>query len=261
MTCCGTASQRLAAIAEQREGPMSKKRHIPVVLVLVIAALAVIPAGAQGSPRWLQNGTEAKLEGGKVLPIFMWGRLALENGTTGLDKCRYALTGVASDPGTKGEGDLPGEAKVQGLTAYNCQAPVCELAAGEGAEITALGQASNPVTKTKETVGRITTPWEAQLNEPKAGEWKLKLGNKTAGSETQIRFELPCMSLAARFEFRGEQNVLGQGGTLIGAAPAKLEFKGAESGALESTAGAGTMTGLVKLMGYEAQEVLTVVNQ
>src|SRR5439155_19761726 len=121
------------------------------------------------------------------------------------------------------------------FSAYNCTAPGCELA-GQPVEVTPLGQASNPVTKTKETVGRITTPWGGVVNEPKEKEWRLKIGNK-AKTETQIRFSVVCPAQALSAEFTGELNVPGEGGALIGAAPAKLEFKGFESGELESSVG------------------------
>jgi hypothetical protein len=42
-------------------------------------------------------------------------------------------------------------------------------------------------------------------------------------------------------------------------APSKLEFE-AGSGALESTLGAGELTGKLKLMGYEGQELIGVRN-
>jgi hypothetical protein len=48
---------------------------------------------------------------------------------------------------------------------------------------------------------------------------------------------------------------------LIGSAPAVVQLKGAESGELESGIGGLVLTGKLKLMGYEAQEVITVVNQ
>ena len=124
-------------------------------------------------PRILQNGAEAKLENGKLLPILAWGTLTLEQGKLGLIKCKYAFGGVATDPGVAGVGDLPGEAKMQGFSAYNCTGPGCELA-GQPVEVTPLGQASNPVTKTKDTVGRITTPWGGVVNEPKEKEWRLR---------------------------------------------------------------------------------------
>jgi hypothetical protein len=124
-----------------------------------------------------------------------------------------------------------------------------------------LGQASNPVTKSKETVGRITAPWEAVLNEPKEKEWKLKIGNKTSGSETQVRLSVSCPAKGIKPELRGALNAMGESGTMIGSAPAKLGFKGAESGELESGIGGVVLTGKLKLMGYEAEEVITVVNQ
>ena len=238
---------------------MRRKTFLGLVPLLVIAALAVTPVGAQAAPRILQNGSEAKLENGKLLPILSWGTLTLENSKLGLIKCKNAFGGVATDPGVAGSG-LAGEGKVQGYAAYNCTGAACELA-GEPVEVTPLGEATNPVTKTKEDVGRITTPWEAHVTEPSAGVWTLKTGNKTAGSETKIRFSVVCAAQALKSEFAGELNIAGEGGTLIGSSPAKLEFKGAETGELESAIGTGTVTGKVKLMGYEAQEVLTVENR
>jgi hypothetical protein len=215
---------------------------------------------ASPAPRFLQNGTESKLENGEKLPVLSWGTLALENSKLGAINCKYAIGGVATDPGTKGTGDLPGEAKIQGYRPYSCTGPACELA-GEPVEVTPLGQASNPATKTKETVGRITKAWEAVLIEPKVGEWKLKIGNKKPGSETQVRFSVGCAAQALQPEFTGELNTAIEGGTLIGAAPAVLTFKGAESGELESAIGTAVVRGKLKLMGYGAEESISVIRQ
>lgn len=240
---------------------MNRKKVLGLAPLLVIAVFAVAAAGAQAatSPRILQNGSEAKLENGAKLPLLSWGTLTLENSKLGLIKCENAFGGYASDPGVKGEGDLPGEGKVLGYTAYNCKSEVCEAALGK-VEVTPLGQTENEL-KEVVTVERITTPWEAHVNEPSPGTWKLKVGNKTPKSPSQIRFRVVCVAQATKAEFTGELNIAGEGGTLIGSAPAKLEFKGAETGELESSIGTGTVSGKVKLMGYNGQEVLTVKNQ
>ena len=78
---------------------MNRKTFLRLVPLLVIAALAVGAVGAQAAPRILQNGTEAKLEGGKLLPIVMWGSLTLEvRANLGLVKCKYAAEPVQPAP-------------------------------------------------------------------------------------------------------------------------------------------------------------------
>jgi len=239
---------------------MNRKTFLRLAPLLVIGALAVSAVAAQAAPRILANGSETKLENGKKLPVMSWGTLKLENSKLGLITCKNAFGGLAEDPGVKGPGDLPGQGTVQGYAAYNCTGPLCEVA-GEPVEVTPLGKATNPVTKAKETVGRITTPWETVVNEPEPGKWKLKVGNKVEASETKILFGVVCAAQALKAEFHGELNIAGEGGTVIGSAPAKLTFEKAATGELESTIGTGTVEGKVKLQGYEAQEVLTVVNQ
>jgi len=167
---------------------MSRKKFLGLVPLLVIAAFAATPVAAQAEnvnkceeggtcPRILQNGLETGLEGTAKLNVISWGTLQLENSKLGLITCKNAFGGTASDPGVKGAGDARAIGEVQGYTAYGCKGPLCEVA-GEPVEVTPLGQAANPVTKAKETVGRITVPWETKVAEPVLNEWALVSGNK-----------------------------------------------------------------------------------
>jgi hypothetical protein len=255
---------------------MKRKTLLGLVPLVVIAALAVSPVAAQAEnpfkceeggtcPRILQNGTEEKLSGGAKLPILSWGTLQLENSKLGLITCKNAFGGSATDPGAAGPGDARGAGEVLGYTAYGCSSTVCE-AGGEPVEVTPLGKGTNPLTKAKEVVQRITVPWETSVLEPKEKEWKLHVGNKVnkegeAKFENKILFKVVCAAQALAAEFHGELNILGEAGTLIGSAPATLTFKGAESGELESSIGTGTVKGKVKLQGYGTQEVLSVENR
>jgi hypothetical protein len=229
-----------------------------LVAMLALSGLAISPVGAQAeAPRWLQNGTEAKLEEGKLLPILSWGLVTFENTKFGLIKCQTSWAGVATDPGKAGLTDVAGEAKVQSYTVYNCHWQICENVAGR-AEVTPLGNAENEL-KEKITVERITTPWEALLTEPTAGAFHLTMGTKTG--ETAIRLRFMCAALPAKAEFSGQLTPSLESGALIGAAPSKLEFKGEESGHLEGSEGFLNFNGKNKLQGYESQELLTVKRQ
>jgi hypothetical protein len=60
-------------------------------------------------------------------------------------------------------------------------------------------------------------------------------------------------------EFHGPLKPKATNGSSIGGAPSKFEFNAA-AGSLESTSGAGEVTGKMKLLGYEAQELVQVKN-
>jgi hypothetical protein len=247
---------------------MTKKKFLSLVPALVIAVLAVSPVAAQAEnvnkceeggtcPRALVNGSEPAEN--ENVPVMSWGTLQLVNTKLGLITCRNAFGGFIKNPGPKGAGDKRAEGEVNGYAAYACKGPLCELA-GEPVEVTPLGQASNPVTKVKETVGRITVPWEGKLLEPLAKTWKLDVGNKLK-NEKSIRFRVVCAQQALAAEFTGELSPEGTQGVTIGGTPAEVTFKEAESGELESTVGSGTVKGKVKLFGYSEQQVLSVNNQ
>jgi len=68
-----------------------------------------------------------------------------------------------------------------------------------------------------------------------------------------------CAASALNVEFHGSLTPKVTNGSSIGAAPSKLEFNPA-AGSLESTSGAGEMSGKLKLMGYEGQELIQVKN-
>ena len=74
-----------------------------------------------------------------------------------------------------------------------------------------------------------------------------------------IRCDGTRTASALNVEFHGSLKPKETNGSSIGAAPSKLEFNAA-SGSLESASGAGELTGKLKLLGYEAQELVQVKN-
>jgi hypothetical protein len=60
-------------------------------------------------------------------------------------------------------------------------------------------------------------------------------------------------------EFHGNLKPKVKAGTLIGAAPSRLEFD-ATSGSLQSAAGSGAVTAKLRVMGFEAAEIIRANN-
>jgi len=236
---------------------MKRKIYLGLAPLLVIALLGAMAGASQAAPRFLQNGTEKKLEEGAHFPILSWGVLKLNNSKLGLIECHNAFGGYATDPGKKGSGK-PGEGKIEGYTAYGCLSPVCEAALGK-VVVTPVGK------EEAKKVERITAaePWETVVVEPEPEKWRLKTGNKNEPrpAKGQIDFEVTCAIQATHAEFTGELSLAGVGGTQQGAAPAKLKFEKAASGELQSALGNGTTSGEVSLFGYSEGQTLTVKNQ
>jgi hypothetical protein len=220
---------------------MNMKRFLGLVPVLAIVC-AMIPAAAQAVPHQYKNGTITP-EGEKV-PQLAWGTLTLENLNAGLIKCHNIFGGTGENP--VGGGAAQGE--LEGYSAYSCESETCE-ASGKKVEVYPLGL-DNP----------ILGYWEIHVVEEPAGTFKLKVGNKVSGSPKQIKFDIRCTGLLEATEFHGELFPNTKNGTSIGASPSTVTFSKAASGELESLIGTGTVSGKVKQMGYEAQDLLQVKN-
>ena len=175
-------------------------------------------------PHWYKNG--ARVAEASKLRLLAWGTLTLSNASTGLVKCKTVagLETENSPGGGAGTGTLPG------AVAYSCVAPSCESAGG-----------------TAELVPE-KLPWTSVLVE----EAQL-FNDKLEG----ITLRVICAANKQSVQFSGSLKPEFVNGFLIGAAPSTLQF-GTGSGSLQSTAGAGEVTGKWKLMGYEGQELAQV---
>jgi hypothetical protein len=177
-------------------------------------------------PHWYKNG--GIVEEGSSVSVLAWGTLTLSNATTGAVKCQTISAGGIENP----TGGGAGKGKLLANFAYNCAAPNCEAAGG-----------------TVEAVPQKPA-WSAVLVE-EAGVFRDKLEG--------IGLRVICAASALNVEFHGSLKPTATNGTAIGSAPSKLEFNAA-AGSLESTSGAGEMSGKLKLMGYEGQELIQVRN-
>jgi hypothetical protein len=184
-------------------------------------------------PHWYKNGV--RLEEGALadpgsagLDVIEWGTLTLSNATTGAFKCETAVGGDIENP----TGGGAGKGVFDAFSAYDCVAPTCEAAGGK---LEAIPE---------------KLEWTSVLIE-EAGVPKDKLES--------IALRVICAASALNVQFHGTLKAKVKNGTEIGVAPSKLEFE-AGSGALESTLGAGELTGKLKLMGYEGQELIGVSN-
>jgi hypothetical protein len=229
---------------------MKRKFLVPLLAIAAIAATAAIPAAAQAEPHFYSNGKALAAESGEIgtgKQIISWGKLELITTSIGKLFCFNEFGGVAYNK-EGGEGAAPGEAKVQAYNVYDCTNESCEVVFKSKIEIVPEG------------LNKFGF-WEAKLFE-EAGIIRLKVGNKTIGSPTQIKFLISCPpngSGEIKTPTRGELTPKVKNGTAL-SAPSKIEF-GAGSGELE-LAGIpeGKVAGSLKVMGYEANEIITSKN-
>src|SRR4029077_1625472 len=137
-------------------------------------------------------------------------------------------------------------AKIDAFQAYNCTSTVCETTDASKLTVTPEGLGVS---------GLSTLAWEAKLS---AGPTRLKLGNKTPGSPTQIKWHVVCpKTTGAEYnkKWKGELAPELENGTAIGSAPSRLTFN---SGELEVEAVTeGKVGNKLKLMGYEGGEIIS----
>jgi len=230
---------------------MSKKRFTGITAVLAVAAFVVAPAAAQAVPHLFKNGVEVEQgclgeEASCGLDLISWGTLTLETKTVGTIVCENEFAGDAFNP----VGGGAAEGFIDAYAVYNCTNEACEGGFKSKQEIVPEGL---------DKFGE----WEVHIFEPKAGEFRLKVGNTIEGSPTQIKFLIACPPAGLgeiKIKSKGELTPLVRNGTIIGSAPSKTEF-GEGSGELEiAKVKEGKVNGTLKVMGYEAGEIVVAKN-
>jgi hypothetical protein len=184
-------------------------------------------------PHWYKNGVI--VEEGSLgdlnspgLDVIAWGALTLENPKIGALTCQTLVGGDVSNP----VGGGAGKGALDAFTVYDCVAPTCEAAGG------------------KLEVIPEKLEWTSLLIE-EAGVFSDKLEG--------IALRVICAASALNVEFHGNLKPKVKAGTLIGAAPSRLEFD-ATSGSLQSAAGSGAVTAKLRVMGFEAAEIIRANN-
>jgi hypothetical protein len=180
-------------------------------------------------PHWYKNGVfEEGTPGPLGLPVMAWGTLTLSNTSIGALRCQTIAAGGVENP----TGGGAGKGALAAFFAYNCSTPPCEAAGGR-------------LEVVPEKLG-----WSSVLVEQQ-GLFRDKLEG--------IALRVHCAANGTDIQFHGSLAPQVINGTSIGASPSKLEF-GPGSGSLQSTAGAGEVAGRLKLMGYEAQDLIQAKN-
>jgi hypothetical protein len=109
------------------------------------------------------------------------------------------------------------------------------------------------------TVTKVNSATEVEVEEAAKKSESGTFEFETTLAKHRIRFRVACHTKAEVVEASGELHPLAKNnGTVIGAAPSELEFKGATSGELESSAGTITVTGSLKLMGSEGGAIIKI---
>jgi hypothetical protein len=229
---------------------MFRSRLIGIPLFFAIAAFAVMPAAAQAVPHIYRNKVILPEQSGgpgeEGTDLISWGTLVLQTKTVGTITCLNEFGGDAFNP----IGGGAGEGRIDAYAAYDCTNELCESTFKSKQEIVPEGL---------DKFGE----WEAKLVEPVAGKIRLKTGNSTLESPTQIKFLIACPPAGLgeiKVKSKGELSPLVENGTAIGSAPSKINFD-AESGELEiANVKEGKVTEKLKGMGYEGGELITVKN-
>jgi len=225
---------------------MKKKFLMSLAPLLVIAGVMVVPMAAQAAPHYYVNGAKVKEGTANTKTSIAWGNITLEGTKGGIPgnkiTCHNAAAGTLFNP-TGAEN--PGQGLTQVFATFQCeQESVCP----------------GGTTSVRVTADKL--PWTNKLTEEVA---------ETIRQETTgVRVLIEC--------FEGETKIASIpfiiGGTEKGQRPKSvagqsalhpgfLEF-GVGSGELEVEGSAGTITGktsgVVKVLGYNAQELISVKN-
>jgi hypothetical protein len=204
-------------------------------------------------PHWYKN--HVALAG--LQHVLMWGVWPFSSsGEIGAGMCYTEWLGTISNPEGVGHNAPPGEGKIEGFRADECEDAACEAQGSKLAVLpTNLGLEINPGSVVKRE-------WEDKLATA-AGKTRLQIGNKTEGSQTQAGLTFYCEQ-TGKGGFKqlahGELSPEIENGTGIGSSPSIVRF-GPGSGALEIGPGVNVeFTGKLKMMGYESQEIISTKN-
>ena len=192
---------------------MAKKLPMAFAPALAVAALVLMPAIAQASPKFFINGIAA---GAKHEAIVQYGPISLENHFLGKIKCQNLASGNIWNSSEKGFGNT------EGYTTYACTAEPVACAG-------VFATAEKPVEVTERIIasekkkvaqrGATDLPWEGEAVQEEGGEKLKKI--KLYVSLTAV---MPCLNLEV--QFKGTLEPLSINGLANGLSPSHLLFQG-----------------------------------
>jgi len=279
-SACGLVIGEAEFTAEYREGEIETVAGVETAKIAPAGkpaksasqafntATSAQEAGEVGinEPHWYENHVPIAKQTGKSgeegTDLIAWGKLTLTTVTLGVIECENEFGGdvynaEGSGPPPGGGMAKAGEFKVDAFQAYDCTGTECEttLKSKQFIESEGLGVVVNGTTKEAEF-----QEWEGGLQPPVSGVTRLKVGNKTVGSTTQVKLHITCPKTTGaeqNSKSKGELTPEVENGTAEGSAPSKFNF-GAGSGELEIGATPeGKVTGKLKAMGFEGGALIT----
>jgi len=247
--------------------PRSSRLLAVLALMVVLVVFAAIPAVSQAEPHYYRNGVLIP-EGVKV-PILEWGKLSWQDEPKPfVQTCTNVTGGYVENP----QGGGAGIGATEDFASYDCENEECPagLIESEGKEYEKVFEISYPPQ---------SLPWASVLTEAEVGKIRthmsgvaLTLGcyatsltraegerKTTSGpGETEV-FPLAvfatCVTTPPEQE-EHELKPLDENGTSAGS-PSKLAFD-ARSGTLDCSYFMGAPLRSLKVIGYNASELITV---
>jgi hypothetical protein len=251
---------------------MPKKLLTVLTAVLIVAALAAMPAVAQATPHYYVNGT--KLPEGERVPILEWGLLTMNQEpetSVRFTTCEVAAGGFIENP----VGGGAGSGQTTRFATWNCtnrECPPGEVETGEGHKYETQSEIIAPPQDlpwssllTEAEAGKIRTDstgvvltdgcYARKVTRTEAGEG----GSKGAG-ENELYPLTPAVNCETNATHLWEPQH--HNGTNQGNNQSTLIFNQPEGSGLTCANGTSTgrFTGSLKVMGYDASELITVKN-
>jgi hypothetical protein len=255
--------------------PMSKKLMIRIAPLLACATFALTPAAAQAvTQHWYRSGVIAA-PATPVPVVTFGGKINLsQNSAIGEINCREVGGGVVENP----TGGGAGIGRTNSSFFYECKAPACEAEVmakfgleGRGTATTQNNPAAtkepafpgwNNVLEESEVAGvtsvreKVGEPFESFKTPSPPGMVRATIGCEIVVNKT------PVISAVFEGELKPEVG-RAKSGNLNGVSsgkPSHAGFSGASTGALHSEVGGeGTNNGIVKFLGYNEQELISVL--
>jgi hypothetical protein len=203
---------------------MSRKRLIGLASITALATLSVLPALAQGAPRFYVNGVLARsgpVAGASGTNVVEFGTITMKSPFLGEIKCNVLVGAPVGNETEKGV------ASVDGWETWSCHMPECF----HGSPSTVMAEASPEFGVVPErTIKEVqrhqkTLPWPAELTAPE-GRTSLRIGDTEKLPLAPVKFYVECPKELFDVLYEGTLEPHIVNGTKNGLKPSHLEFEG-----------------------------------